>query len=164
MHILISIFLSLLCSLIELYKGKNPGTKERSVSVFLKYLLFFNVGITGVVGAFFHTYFADETARNIGWATGSMFQFEIAMANLALGVAGILCLWQKGKFWLAVSVINFVLLIGCAYGHILEMNRGNFAPYNTGVLLYVGDIALPVIILVLALMNNRYEKLSDLIK
>ena len=43
--------------------------------------------VTGIA----HTFFADQTARQIGWATGSPFQFEVAMANLGIGVCGLLC-------------------------------------------------------------------------
>src|SRR3954453_7078522 len=40
-----------------------------------------------------HTVWADSTAVSIDWPTGNPFQTEVAVANLAIGVPGILCYW-----------------------------------------------------------------------
>ena len=43
-----------------------------------------------------HTAFADRTAAYIGWLADNPFQTEVAVANLAIGVLGILCYWVQG--------------------------------------------------------------------
>src|SRR3989338_3349873 len=65
------------------------GSKVRSKSdIFLGYLFFFAVGLSGIWGFIFHTFFPDMAAMFIGWKN-SPFQFEVAVANLGLGLVGI---------------------------------------------------------------------------
>jgi hypothetical protein len=46
-----------------------------------------------------------------------------------------------------------VFLFGAAYGHIKDMMlNNNNAINNSGALLWIGDIALPLIILILAII------------
>ena len=123
-----------------------------AVEIFLSYLFFFCVGLQGLVAAYFHTFRAAETAARIGWAPGSPFQFEVAMGNLGLGVIGILAVKFRRGFWLAVAVFNAVYLWGCAYGHMVQQRLGDNAPYNTGVFLWVGDVAVPLGILELTVV------------
>ena len=94
---------------IHLGLAPKPLTKGRVVEVILLYLFIFYVGVGGIIGALAHVFWGPETARGIGWQPGSPFQFEIGMANLAFGVLGILCIWQRGKFWTATG-IGFAVL------------------------------------------------------
>ncbi len=63
----------------------------------LLYLLVIFARVGGLIGFLGHTFKAQEIALKIGWQP-SPFQFEVAVANLAFGVLGILCLWQPGGF------------------------------------------------------------------
>jgi hypothetical protein len=129
------------------------------VEVILLYLFIFYVGAGGLLGALGHTVWAKETALKIGWAPGSPFQFEMAMANLAFGVLGILCIWQRGGFWNATGIGIAVLLLGCAYGHLREMVVGNnFAPYNAGAGIIFSDAVIPLVILGLLAARNRLSR------
>lgn len=132
-----------------LYRRFSNHSKERVLTILLKYVLFFNVGVMGLLAFFAHTIMADETAREIGWAPGSPFQSEIAFANLAFGILGILCLWRHGDFWLATGVGNAAFLLGAACVHILQLMQGNTAPYNAGVFVWVGDVLIPIFYLIL---------------
>jgi len=120
-------------------------TAARAIELYLLYLIVFCIGVSGIAGAYFHTALAASTAEKIGWAPGSPFQFEVAMANLAVGVAGILCIWFRGYFWLATLVIASIFIYGAAYGHFVQMAKGDHAPYNSGVFLYLNDIGIPVV-------------------
>ena len=102
-----------------------------------------------------HTLKAREIALKIGWQP-SPFQFEVAVANLAFGVLGILCIWQRRGFWTATGIGCAIFLLGCAYGHVRDMTRhGNLAHYNASPVLWVNDLAVPVIILLLLLLRRH---------
>jgi hypothetical protein len=144
---------------LHLWLGKRPVTGARVVEVLLLYLLVIFVGVGGLVGFLGHTFKAHEIALKIGWQP-SPFQFEVAVANLAFGVLGILCFWQRGGFRTATGIGSAIFLLGCAYGHLQEMIRqGNFAPYNVGPVLWVNDLAVPSAILLL-LWVRRHLALS----
>jgi hypothetical protein len=140
---------------LHLWLGKRPVSSRRVSEVLLLYLLVIFVGVGGLTGFVGHTFMGREIALQIGWQP-SPFQFEVAVANLAFGVLGILCVWQRGGFWTATGLGYSTFLLGCGYGHLREMIRdGNFAPYNVGPVLWVNDLAVPLLILIL-LAVRRY--------
>lgn len=118
----------------------------------LMYLLFFCVGLQGILAWYGHTFMADQIAKQIGWPTGSPFQFEVAVANLGIGLAGVMALFWKKRAWLMLGIPYLVFIYGAAYGHIVQMQRGDTSPYNSGIFLYIGDIAIPTIILILLII------------
>jgi hypothetical protein len=140
---------------LHLWLGKRPVSASRCVEVLLLYLLVFFVGVGGLMGFLGHTFKAQEIALKIGWQP-SPFQFEVAVANLAFGVLGIMCIWQRRGFRTATGIGFATFLLGCAYGHFRDMTRhGNFAPYNVGPVLWFNDLAVPVVILLLLLVRRH---------
>lgn len=140
---------------LHLALTRGPRNTYRVVEIFLLYLFLFCVGIQGMINAYAHSFRAAETAKMIGWAPGSPFQFEVAMGNLALGISGLLALRFRQGYWLALSIFNAVFLWGCAYGHFVQERLGDTAPYNTGVFLWVGDMMVPALILLLVLIYRK---------
>jgi len=108
-----------------------------------------SVGLTSVSAFVAHTVFADTTATSIGWPAGNPFQSEVAVANLAVGILGILCYWMRGNFWIATVIGFSVWWLGDAVVHIRSiMVSANYAPNNAGVTFYL-DILAPVILIAL---------------
>ena len=140
---------------LHLWLGKRPVSARRIAEVLLLYLLVIFVGLGGLMGFLGHTFKAREIALKIGWQP-SPFQFEVAVANLAFGILGILCLWQRRGFWTATGIGYSTFLLGCAYGHLKDMiMQGNFAPYNVGPVLWVNDLAVPLAILLLLFVRRH---------
>jgi len=84
-------------------------------------------------------------AAFIGWGS-TPFQFEVAVANLGFGLAGLVGFRQKFDFWFGVSIIWTTFLWGAAVGHLYQMIfHGNFAAGNVGMTLYM-DILRPAIL------------------
>jgi hypothetical protein len=134
---------------IQLAVGPKPLRTPRVVETLLQWSLLVNVGIAGLLGFYAHAFHANATAEIIGWPPGSPFQFEVAVANLAFGVLGILCLWFRRGFWAATCVGFAVFLEGAAFGHIRDIvEHQNYAPGNAGVILY-WDLIVPLVQLVL---------------
>jgi Family of unknown function (DUF6790) len=140
---------------VHLAHSWQPRTSHRAVEIMLAWALVVLVGVSGVVAAGFHVFQPDQTARMIGWAPGSPFQFENAMGDLAFGALGILCIWLRGGFWIATAIGSSIQLLGDAYGHLYQLIvHGNHAPDNAGVILYA-DILFPVIVLTLLILWLR---------
>lgn len=130
---------------------------------FLSYILFFNMGLMGLLAAYAHVFMGPEIAKSIGWAPGSPFQYEVGMANLAFGVLGILSYWIRGRFWDASIIGWSVLLFGCFIGHVISyFVDNNKAPYNIGPYIWFYDLILPSLVLALLCHLRVYEKKSDL--
>jgi hypothetical protein len=155
------LILGLVVGAVHLYLDKQPRTKGGVAEIFLLWLLVISVGLASISGFIAHTVFADATAASIGWPAGNPFQSEVAVANLAAGVLGILCYWMRGNFWIA-SVIGFsIWWLGDTVVHLRSIVvEANYAPNNAGVTFYL-DILVPVIIVVLVyylLHVNRQEE------
>ena len=95
-------------------------------------------------------------AAQIGWAP-SPFQFEVGMADLAIGAAACLSFWRDLSFKAAVVMINAIFLAGDAVGHVRQMiAAGNFAPGNAGTPFFA-DIILPVLTIALLFAAHRSQ-------
>ena len=124
------------------------------VGTYLSYLLFIYVGLMGLFTAYFHVFHPGIASASIGWAP-SPFEYEVGMADLTVGVLGVLCLVFRREFWLASAIANAVWLLGDAVGHIREIVvHNNHAKNNAGLFLDL-ELATPVLILGLVLYYRR---------
>lgn len=139
------------------FSAKRRGRPATIVGTYLIYLLFIYVGLMGLFTAYYHVFRPLEASASIGWAT-SPFEYEVGMADLTVGVLGVLCLVFRGEFWLATAIADAVWLLGDAVGHIREMLlRNNHAENNAGIFL-VFELAMPVLILGLVLYHRRVTR------
>lgn len=127
---------------------KNEWNFSKFIEVFLSYILFFNLGVMGILAAYAHVFMGPEIAKQIGWQPGSPFQFEMGMANLSFGVLGILSYWIRGRFWDATIIGWNVLFLGCFVGHVINyFDYHNNAPLNIGFYIWFSDLFLPLLAL-----------------
>src|SRR5580698_11497234 len=100
------------------------------VGTYILYFLFFYVGVMGLFTAYYHVFRPVEASARIGWVT-SPYEYEVGMADLTIGVLGVLSVFFRGNFWLATAIANAVWLIGDAFGHVRQMvGHGDHAEYN----------------------------------
>ncbi len=152
------VVLGLVVGAVRVYLDKQPRTKGRVAETFLLWLLVISVGVTSVVAFVGHTVFADTTAASIGWPAGNPFQSEVAVANLTIGILGILCYWMRENFWVATVIGFSVWWLGDAVVHITEIvGAENYAPNNAGVTFYLA-LVFPVILIALLVYYHRVNK------
>jgi hypothetical protein len=122
----------------------------------LAWILLLPIGVTGLWAAAFHLFFPQIAAADIGWDP-SPFQFEVGMADLAIGATACVSFWRSLDFKAAVVIINAIFLLGDAIGHAGQMiAAGNFASGNAGVP-FLDDLILPVLTLILLIIVQRSE-------
>ena len=111
------------------------------------WLLVIAVGLGSILAFFGHTVFAARTAESIGWPSGNPFQTEVAVANLAFGIVGVLCYWLRGNFWVSTAIAIAIFQLGAAAVHIQQIIVAqNYSPDNAGIILYT-DIITPLILI-----------------
>jgi len=144
------VFASIHLAFSRTRRGSSAAIAETS----LVYLFFIYVGLMGVLTAYAHVFRPVQTSATIGWST-SPYEYEVGMADLTVGVLGILCVWFRGNFWLATAIANFVWLEGDAVGHFRGiLLDNNHASNNSGLFLYV-EIMVPALILFLTLFHRH---------
>lgn len=136
--------LAVIFSIGHLFISKHPHNRTEA---FLSYLIFFNIGIMGLLAFYAHIFMPDEIAKGIGWTPGSPFQYEIGAVNLAFGVLGVLSLWLRGLFWVATVLGNSIFLLGAFVVHLIQYSHGDTAPLNSGFFVWFGDLILPILYL-----------------
>ena len=86
----------------------------------LRWMLLLEVGVTGICTFVMHVFFPATSAREIGWAV-SPFQYEVGVADLTVGVLGVLAFWGDFGFQVAAVVAATIWLWGDAVGHVRQM-------------------------------------------
>lgn len=101
----------------------------------LDWLLLLSVGVASVWAGAFHVFFPGIAAQSIGWQV-SPFQFEIGVADMAIGIVAVVAFWCSLSFKSAVITYIVLFDIGVAIGHVRDaLEAGNFAANNFGLLL-----------------------------
>ena len=107
-------------------RGRHGPVAER----FLSWIVLLPIGITGLWAGAFHVFFPATAAKLIGWEV-SPFQFEVGMADLAIGATACIAFWRDLGFKAAAVSAASIFLLGDAVGHVKQMLiAGNFAPGN----------------------------------
>jgi hypothetical protein len=133
-------------------KDRSAGNVAR---IYLNYLVPIAIGLGGLLAFAGHAFRADDVARSIGWPTGSPFQFEVAVANLAFGVLGLLSAKLRDGFRTATVLGYGIFLEGAAYGHVREiLEAGNWSINNAGPVLVL-DILFPILLVALLAVSRR---------
>jgi hypothetical protein len=134
--------LALIGAIIELFVQKRERSSARVLEVLARWLIVVAIGATGIFALLGHTLAAKQVAEQIGFPPDNPFQWEVAWANAAVGVLGILCLWRR-DFWWPTAIGAAIYLWGCAWGHIYQLvAHDNHEPSNAGAILYM-DIPFP---------------------
>jgi hypothetical protein len=153
-QVVFAVFALLAASIHLAFSPRRRSSRVAIAGTYLLYLLVIYVGLMGLLTAYAHVFRPIQTSASIGWST-SPYEYEVGMADLTVGVLGILCLWLRGNFWLATAIANAVWLLGDAVGHIRQtLLYNNHAANNSGIFL-VTEITMPFIILFLAFYGHK---------
>jgi hypothetical protein len=98
----------------QLIIRRTPRTRAQVANTLLLYLFALPVGLGGILGFTGHIFRAVSVAESIGWPAGNPFQYQVAVANLAFGMLGLLCLHFRDEFWIATAVGWSILMFGAA--------------------------------------------------
>jgi hypothetical protein len=141
---------------IHLARHRAERNPKQAVEVVLLWWIVVTIGVAGIVGGLFHLFDGASIAREIGFTRGDGgFQTEVGFGDLALGVAAVLCIWIRDRYWLAILLVATISLWGDAFGHIhQEVVNDNHDPDNTGPVLYA-DIVVPLVGLLLYAVRER---------
>ena len=150
----------MLASIHLAFSRKRRSSGVAVAETYLLYLFVVYVGVMGLFTAYAHVFLPARASASIGWAT-SPFEYEVGMADLTVGVLGVLCAWFRGNFWLATAIANAVWLWGDAIGHVRQVvESNNHAANNSGLFLYL-EFAAPLVILALTLYVRRKGVVAD---
>jgi Family of unknown function (DUF6790) len=91
---------------------RSSRPRDRRLEIFLMYLFGVGVAGSGIGGFFGHFFITDSVAESIGWPTGNPFQLEVGIANLAVGILGIVAMGRRDGFREATVIAVTVFGVG----------------------------------------------------
>ena len=141
--------IALLCAAVDIILIGTAITEA-----VLTWILLINIGFQGILAGFMHWYgpTADATARKIGWMPKSPFQKEVAAADAAFGVLGILAFFIRDNFLVATVIGASIMLFLMGIGHVLDIRKNrNVSTYNAGSVVYF-DLLIPVAMIILLVL------------
>lgn len=129
---------------VQLAQHGTDGLQQATLLNGLTYL----IGVNGWVVGGGHMFFGKRVAQSIGWQA-SPFQWEVGLANVGIGLLGVMASGYGRNWWLATILAFSVFFLGAAVGHVREMiTEKNFSPGNAGPIFWY-DIIVPVAMIVL---------------
>lgn len=112
-------------------------------AVFFRWLVLLPLGVGSLYGFIMHAFFPISTAALIGWSS-SPFQFEVAMANLGIGIIAVIAFRASYGFKIATIIAGTCWLWGDAMIHIYQMlAHQNFEIGSAGSWLWM-DLVVPM--------------------
>lgn len=156
LRIFIFSLLPLLMAGVVILLDKSTSTRERKLEVLLIFLFGLGMGGSGIAGFFAHFFLSDLVAESIGWEAGSPFQLEIAFANLAMGILGIIATSRRDGFREASVIAAATFSFGATIVHIMDiLATGNLAPGNT--IQNFSNLLRPGLLIVFLIAMRRAE-------
>lgn len=149
-------FLPVLLAVIAILLDQKSLDRGMRLELGLMFLLGIGVAGNGIGSFVGHAFFADQVASAIGWPTGSPFQTEMAFANLALGILGIVAVGRRDGYLEATVTAVTVVAIGATLVHFIDMfSNGNFAPGNT--IQNIANIVRPALLIGVLVLFRRNQ-------
>jgi 4-amino-4-deoxy-L-arabinose transferase-like glycosyltransferase len=140
---------------LSLDRSSRP--RERRLELFLLYLFGIGVAGSGIGGFFGHFFISDPVAESIGWPTGNPFQLEVGVANLAVGILGVVAMGRRDGFREATVIAATVFGVGATVVHVMDViESGNLAPGNTTQ--NISNLLRPALLIAFLAASRRAER------
>ncbi|HVA33801.1 MAG TPA: DUF6790 family protein [Candidatus Baltobacteraceae bacterium] len=154
----LALFVVALCTTYaKVRRARSRRERVNVAGILWGELLLYSVGISMAYGGIFHAYFATITAPAIGWQP-SPFEYELGWMEIPVGIVAIASMWRGLEFRIASTTIFVIFSLAAAAQHVEQiLCCKNFAPNNAGVLLWFGDIFLPLLIVTCALLARHRD-------
>jgi hypothetical protein len=85
-----------------------------------RWIAFFALGLTCLCNAMIHLFYPQYIANAL-WIETSPFQYDVGIANLAIGILGILSFNADFGFRKATTIGATLFLWGTAFGHLYQI-------------------------------------------
>ncbi len=149
---IVLLIVAIVTSYAKIRRARISHRPINSAYVIWGELLFYVYGLATIYSGILHAYAGPMVAASIGWQN-SPFQYELGWFEIGYGATALLSLWRGYQFRLAMTLPYSIFLLAAAAQHIDQMQRQhNYAPNNAGLILWLGDIAIPLVVLLLSWM------------
>ena len=144
--------LMIVLATLHLALTKKPRTLYHISKIFLLYFLF-GIGLSSLNAYMFHVFFTSTSPA----LSTNLFQYQLGMAYLGIGILGILCLFLRENFWLATIIMNTVFNWGIAVRYLSLMLKSHEYKLSGTGLLFDLYILVPLITIILYVIMQKQK-------
>ena len=144
--------LMIVLATLHLAFTKKTRTLYYVSEIFLLYFLL-GIGLSSLNTYVLHVFYASVVSN----LSTNLFQYQLGMAYLGIGVLGVLCLFFRGKFWLATIIMNTVFNWGIAARYLSLMLKTHQYKLSGVGLLFDLYILVPLITIILYVIMRRQK-------
>ena len=157
--VFILIVIAIVTTLLKVRRAKAHHTVLTPSYTLWGELLFYSIGLGFLWAGIFHAFFQATAASSIGWQP-SPFEWELAWAEFGVAVTALLSLGRGYEMRLATTIVFVIFSAGATIQHVNQIICcHNYASGNAGSILWINDIALPIVLLFLAFSSrDAYER------
>ncbi|NCF70428.1 MAG: hypothetical protein GWP59_01880 [Chlamydiales bacterium] len=137
------VILPLLSSSLHVFLGEDSKKESQIAKRFLQHFLFIGVGVQGLATAYMQTFEPESISKFLDWQSSGLL-LEVAKANFAFGLLGILTIWFRGNFWVATGLGYSIFLLTKFISHVSD--QGSFLALQPA---FYSDFCIPFFILTL---------------
>lgn len=120
--------------------------RQTSHDILLRWLLLLPIGVASVYVFFMHLFFPKLSAAVMSWPP-SPFQFEVALANLCIGVLGVLAFRASHGFRVATVIVACFWMWGHAASEIYHIITTSNIYIGNAVSWFWVDVILPFVLI-----------------
>lgn len=122
---------------------------------YLSWILLLAVGFDSIWAGVFHVFFPAIASAQIGWEP-SPFEYEVGIADIALGIVAVISFWRSLSFQSAVAAYAILFYVGVSIGHFIQaFGHGDYAVDNFGLLLLLTVARALVLAILLVIAWNQ---------
>jgi hypothetical protein len=144
---------------IVVFFDMSAWSKSRRYEAVLVMLFAIGVAGSGISNFLAHFFLSDAVAASIGWKPGSPFQLEVAFANLAMGILGLVAVSRRDGFREATVIAVTVFGVGATIVHIIDiLATGNLEPGNT--VQNVSNLLKPALLIFTLVQSRRADEVE----
>jgi hypothetical protein len=114
--------LGLATAAIHIFVTGMPSHTNEIYTIILLHQFVVTFGLVGLLGVYVNIIYANEWSKKLGWP-GGPFQVKYGFCQLCLGVMGVMAIWYRGPFWVAVLVNMYMYGLSGFWTHTGEMIR-----------------------------------------
>lgn len=121
--------LGLISAFVHVSVAGFPQSVSKVCEIVLLHQFVVTFGLIGIIGVLVDIVFPDFSSKRTGWQ-GGPYQTKYGFTQVLVGTMGVMAIWFRGNFWIAVLITIYVYIMSGIWTHVQEMIKSGKSDVN----------------------------------